>query len=470
MLAQPVPTRRQFLGLTSTAFAGLALSGCATTVAGSGSTSGIAGQTIHGYGPLIPDPAGLFDLPQGFRYQVISSFGDAMSDGHHVPDRADGMGCFGYDQDRVLLVRNHELKVGHVKDGALRTAGRTLAGAYDVLDDGSAIPGGTTTMLYNLKTGRMEQQWLSLTGTIRNCSGGITPWGSWLTCEEDLTRAGQGVKQDHGWVFEVPARTKGLVEAVPLKDMGRFNHEAVAVDPATGIVYLTEDREDGLLYRFLPNAKGELAKGGRLQALAFVDSTIRDSRNFSGDTIPVQHKLPTRWIDLDSPHAPDDDLRQRGAAKGAALFARGEGIHYGVGADGRGEVYFCCTSGGAAKLGQIMRYRLSRFEGQTGETSEPGTLDIFVESTGKAMLDYADNLTVGPGGHLIVCEDQYTDVVDNRLRGVTPRGEVYGFARLKAQTELAGACFSPDGGTMFVNIYSPGKTLAITGPWGQFRG
>lgn len=458
--------RRHFLAATSTAFGGLALAGCTSTVAGSSTgASGILGQNIYGYGPLERDPAGLFDLPKGFRYQVISSLGETMSDGMHVPDRADGMGCFAYDANRVALVRNHELSARHVDKGAIGEVGKSLTKSYDVTDEGSALPGGTSTLLYNIKTGKLEEQWLSLVGTIRNCAGGPTPWGSWLTCEEDLTRAGKGVKQDHGWVFEVPSKHRGLVDPIPLKDMGRFNHEAASVDPRTGIVYLTEDRSEGLLYRFLPNAKGELAKGGRLQALALEDTSMQDSRNWNGSPIAVQAPLSTRWIDLDGTDAPDDDLRQRGAAKGATLFARGEGIWMGDDA-----VYFCCTSGGAAKLGQVMRYRPSRFEGQTGEVSEPGMLDIFVESTGKAMLDFADNVTVAPNGHLFACEDQYTTVVDNRIRGISPKGEVYGFGRLHLQTELAGACFSPDGSTLFVNVYGPTKTLAITGPWGAFKG
>ncbi|WP_421020783.1 alkaline phosphatase PhoX, partial [Klebsiella pneumoniae] len=74
-------------------------------------------------------------------------------------------------------------------------------------------------------------------------------------------------------------------------------------------------------------------------------------------------------------------------------------------------------------------------------------------------------LTVAPNGHLIVCEDQYTDVVDNHIRGITPAGEAYTLAQLTAQTELAGGCFSPDGTVLFVNVYSPTATLAITGPW-----
>lgn len=450
--------RRRFtLGLTATAFAGLALSACAPTRLG-GSRS-----PVRGYGALEPDPAGLLDLPRGFSYRVISALGERMNDGFVVPDRADGMGCFALDNRRVALVRNHELQARHLDTGPIRgTASRELA-TYDRNARGDALPGGTTTIVYDIAAGRVERQHLSLLGTIRNCAGGITPWGSWLTCEEDVTRAGAGVGRDHGWVFEVPATTRGLAEPVPLTAMGRFNHEAAAVDPRSGIVYLTEDRDDSLLYRFLPESKGALARGGRLQALALAEATLTDSRNWNGIEFPQGTWQAVRWVDLDGVEAPDDDLRMRGAAKGALRFARGEGIHY-----GDGEFYFCCTSGGAAKLGQVMRYRPSRFEGQRQERGEPGMLQNFIESTDAAELNYGDNLTVAPNGHLIVCEDQYTDTVDNHLRGVTPEGDLYTLARSRVQTELAGACFSPDGSTLFVNIYSPGKTLAITGPWTAF--
>lgn len=448
--------RRQFSrALAGTAFTGL-LSACTRPRYVGRDTP------LRGYGALQSDPAGLLDLPSGFRYRVISAFGELMDDGFAVPDRADGMGCFALDRTRVALVRNHELQPRHQETGPARGDRRPLA-AYDRDDRGHALPGGTTTIVYDVAKGRVESQHLSLAGTIRNCAGGTTPWGSWLTCEEDVTRAGSGVGRDHGWVFEVPARARKLAEPVPLTAMGRFNHEAAAVDPRTGIVYLTEDRDDSLLYRFLPSAKSQLGRGGRLQALVAVDGDMRDSRNWNGIGLPRGASVKCRWIDLKGVESPDDDLRQRGAAGGAMLFARGEGIHF-----GEGEFYFCCTSGGAAKLGQVMRYRPSRFEGQPGERDEPGTLQNFVESTDASVFNFGDNLTVAPNGHLIVCEDQYTDVVDNHLRGVTPAGAIYTFARLRAQTELAGACFSPDGSTLFVNAYSPGRTLAITGPWSSF--
>lgn len=438
--------RRDFTtALAMAAFAGLA--GCASR-AGPLAASPPAG--------LVPDPDGILDLLPGYRYRIISRLGDRMDDGHVVGDRADGMGCFAAGRGRVILVRNHELGPRHQDAGPFH--GRAVAASYDRLADGTALPGGTSTLIYDVARNRVEAQFQSLAGTIRNCAGGTTPWGSWLTCEEDVTRAGDGVGKDHGWVFEVPAAARGLVDPVPLKAMGRFNHEAVAVDPATGIVYLTEDRSDSLFYRFLPARRGRLAEGGRLQALALMAGD--DTRNWTGLDFPARATRPVRWIDLDGTDSADDDLRRRGHAAGAARFARGEGIHFGA-----GELYFCCTSGGAAKLGQIFRYRPSPQEGQPGERERPGVLENFVESTSPAMFNFGDNLTVAPNGHLVVCEDQYTDPVDNHLRGVTPSGQVYTIGRCRLQTELAGACFSPDGRVLFVNLYSPAMTLAISGPW-----
>ena len=417
---------------------------------------GVAARTGVAPGALVTDPAGLLDLPRGYSYRVISRFGDRMDDGHIVGDRADGMGCFALGGGRVALVRNHELQARHHDSGPF--GARSVTTSYDRSSDGRALPGGTSTLIYDLRQQRVEAQYQSLAGTIRNCSGGVTPWGSWLTCEEDVTHAGSGVARDHGWVFEVPAAARGLVDPVPLTALGRFNHEAAAVDPATGIVYLTEDRDDSLFYRFLPSSPGRLAAGGRLQALALDD--IADTRNWAGTTMRRGAVQTVRWIDLAGIDSANDDLRKRGAAAGAARFARGEGVHF-----GHGEFYFCCTSGGAAKLGQVFRYRPSRAEGKPGERDAPGRLELFVESDDPALFNFGDNLTVAPNGHLVVCEDQYTEVVDNHLRGVTPEGAIYTLARCRVQTELAGACFAPDGSTMFVNLYSPAMTLAISGPW-----
>ena len=447
-------TRRQFtLGSVSLAFAGLA-----TSALGKTAISGALSDP--GYGPLVSDPAGILDLPKGFSYEVVSTLAETMSDGLHVPDRADGMGCIALDDNRVALVRNHELHYRHLINQPISIQQHKADRAYDAYENGVAFPGGTSTIVYNTQTKQKEAEYLSLVGTVRNCSGGITPWGTWLTCEESVDGKANGLNQDHGYIFEVPANAKGLVDPIPLKAMGRFNHEAAAVDPRTGIVYLTEDRNDSLLYRFIPNVPQKLAEGGTLQALVVKGKPKFDSRNWKRHTMQKSVWYDTQWVTLDNPESPNDDLRIQGHNKGAALFARGEGIHW-----GDNDAYFCCTSGGSKKLGQVMRYQPSPDEGKPGEIHSPGKLQLFVESEDPSLFNFGDNLTVTPNGHLIVCEDQYTDTVENHLRGVTPEGKIYTFAKLSLQTELAGACFSPDGQTLFVNVYSPTKTLAIRGPW-----
>lgn len=452
-------SRRAFsIGLASSAFSGLAIGSKLNSKAGKIPDY----NQIYGYGKLVEDKQGLLDLPAGFSYRIISKAGNTMSDGISAPTRFDGMGCIALDNQKVALVRNHELAAQHLNYDPLANYKGSEPQVYDRYKDGRSLPGGTSTVVYNLTTGQVEKEYMSLLGTLRNCSGGITPWGSWLTCEESVTREGEDVGKDHGYVFEVPATESGLVNPVPLKQMGRFNHEAAAVEPKSGVVYLTEDRGDGLFYRFIPKQPGVLSAGGQLQALCVKGHS--DSRNWDGNQWKSGEWLSVHWVDLDDPQSPKDDLRIRGRKVGAALFARGEGVHW-----GDQQCYFCCTSGGTAKLGQVMEYQPSAFEGTDKETQAPGRIRLLAEPNNPDWFNFADNLTVAPNGHLIVCEDQYTKIVHNHLRGITPDGLCYTLASSPAQTEFAGACFSPDGKTLFVNLYDPGKTLAITGPWGNFK-
>lgn len=434
----------------------------------------LAADPIQPWGPLKPDPHRILDLPEGFSYRVLSRAGDKMDDGFLTPGQPDGMAAFPGPDGSVILVRNHELNFvgssgyGPFKDNSKLPDDFDASLCYAPGDGKKVAPhvGGTTTLVFDPATGRLKSHFLSLLGTDRNCAGGPTPWGSWITCEEpaDLVT---GAQRRHGYCFEVPATAKpGITPPVPLKDMGRFRHEAIAIHPSSGVVYLTEDRGDGMIYRFLPKKPGSLAEGGRLQALKIRDRASVDTRNWPGDAepFPQRSRLAVDWMDLEETDAPLDDLRLRGVAAGAARFSRGEGMWYGAASQvGEETIYWCCTDGGKNQRGQVFRYFPSPVEGQAGEKDQPGHLELYLEPNDTDLLRNGDNLTVAPWGHLVICED--TSGI-NQLRGVTNDGQIYTLGRnTLSETEFAGACFSPDGEWLFVNIMSPGTTLAITGPW-----
>ncbi len=446
--------RRSLLAAGAAGAAGLALGGLRAAAAEPLPLDG---------GTLLPDPKGLFDLPKGFSYTLLSEMGQRMDDGLPTPGRFDGMGAFAAPGGRTILVRNHEFWA-YNENGPFGARNELLTPAirskmFNPATDPVA-KGGTTTLLLDRDCTAVERSHLSLAGTLRNCAGGTTPWGSWLSCEEPKRSFVNKLADGHGWVFEVPSRATELIEAVPLRAMGRFNHEAAAVDPKTGIVYLTEDHEDGLFYRFLPEQRGRLARGGKLQALA-IDGLTHSANRDGGWQVGATQKV--RWVDLDGVEAPGDDLRDRGAAKGATRFVRGEGL-----AIGEGAIWFTCTEGGANQKGQVFRYRPSPAEGRPGETDQRAELSLFIEPNDIAQLDMPDNLCVAPWGDLVICEDGKGE---EYLRLVTPEGRIRVIGRNahKGQAELAGVCFSPDAKTMFVNIYNPGYTLAIKGPWETLR-
>ena len=422
------------------------------------------------FGPLVYRADDVLALPEGFSHKIISRHGDTMSDGLVSPGAHDGMGAFALDKHRILLIRNHEISPSPQKTSPFGTENQLIDKipqhkVYDYAKGLRTCLGGTTSFIYNEKEERIELEYLSLVGTVRNCAGGMTPWNSWITCEEiDFKTGGLegALEKDHGYNFEVPVSDKiNLFDPVPLKAMGRFVHEAVAVHPKLGIVYQTEDSDTGIFYRYIPNVKGKLHEGGKLQCLALKDWKMADSRNWATLTtnrFPEKKLFDVEWVDLDNVESPDSDLRLRGFQKGAVRFSRGEGIWY-----GKNELFFACTSGGTKGTGQIFRYVPSKYEGQPGEKNSPGKLELFLEPNDTAIFQNCDNLTVAPWGDVIICEDK----ADPRIIGVTPKGKTYVIAKNIGfrTSEFAGPVFSPSGKTLFVNIQSPGLTLAITGPW-----
>jgi secreted PhoX family phosphatase len=373
----------------------------------------------------------------------------------------------------ITLIRNHELAPNQTDQSAFGPNNERFARidpslVYDYLDDGTPLPGGTTTLHIDPKSRRPVRQFLSLAGTHRNCMGGPTPWGSWLTCEETLQQAGDNGRLDHGYAFEIESSATGLVEPLPLRSMGRFQREAVAVDPSTGIVYQTEDNRPSLITRFIPELPGELWRGGRLQALAIIGQPGLNTHNWpeSPEMIQVGQSMNVEWVDVEAIHNPDNDIAERMIALGATNFTRGEGMWF-----GNGEVYFACTDGGPARIGQIWRYKPSIYEGTLQESQSPGELTLFYETSDAKLMEKCDNITVAPWGDLIVVEDGSDEQF---IRGVTPEGEVYTIGRnakpdsTGEYSEICGPCFSPDGSILFFNVQNgPGQTFAVTGPWSR---
>jgi uncharacterized protein len=450
-------SRRHFLALAGAGTSSsLILAGLESLYRPSTARSPVKSPQVRGYGALVKDPRGILDLPAGFSYKIVSQSGKKMSDGTIAASNYDGMAAFAGKNGSTILVRNHELYPN--------AKSKVIADRDRMYDPNCA--GGTTTVTID-RNRQLVSESVSLAGTSVNCAGGTTPWGTWISCEENtampgMPDTGKGiVTKPHGYNFEVALSLQKSVAPVPLVAMGRFRHEAIEIDPRTGIVYQTEDDPTGLFYRFIPKQPGKLAAGGILEALKIVGKPqVNTKQNF-----PLRQKFAVEWVRIDEPNPIENTVRTEGFTKGAAQFMRGEGICY-----AGGSFYFTCTQGGnvLANLplapgeegrgnGQIWKYT----PGKTAK--DGGSIELFLEPNDNNIIDMPDNITLAPNGHLITCEDGKGE---QRLVGITPQGGVYTFARnARDNSEFAGACFAPDGRTMFVNIYDPGLTLAVWGNW-----
>ncbi|HUG93099.1 MAG TPA: alkaline phosphatase PhoX [Planctomycetaceae bacterium] len=452
-------SRRDFLQRSAAAVGSAALAGAFGAFLSRASFAAARGPSPE-YGALLPlkdETTGLelLQLPEGFRYRSFGWRGDAMSDGTPTPAAHDGMAVIAAHGGCLTLCRNHEVS----------RVGRPFGPEAMTFD--SKAMGGCAHLEFDAARGEWLSSRPSLAGTLKNCAGGPTPWGSWLSCEETVLTPGDvngetvfDLEHEHGWIFEVPAGKPAT--AAPLKDMGRFVHEAVAVDPETGSVYETEDRGTSGFYRFVPNVAGDLARGGRLFMLKV------EGRPDLRKSLHVGDAFDVTWVPIDDPyraHSPGttDQLGvyHQGKSAGASTFARLEGCWY-----GNKRIYVVSTSGGNASEGQVWQY-------------DPRTeqLKLLFESPDAQVLDSPDNIAVSPRGGIVLCEDGKQE--PQRLHGLTPDGRLFPFAAnnvvLNGErnqiagdfrgSEWAGATFSPDGEWLFVNIQRPGITFAITGPW-----
>lgn len=454
--------RRDFLRLSASTIAVGATFDALTSRISKGDASSLRSS---GYGPLRPvadEVTGLklLQLPEGFRYLSFGWTGEPMADGSPTPHTHDGMAVTSDTDGQIILSRNHEIA----------ETGRPI-GSESITYDAKAT-GGCTNLLFDANREKWVRSWPSISGTVRNCAGGPTPWGTWLTCEETTLGPGDeydgkrfDYEQTHGWVFEV--QPEGESDPRPLKGLGRIWHEAVAIDPETGIVYETEDRKQAGLFRFVPDEPGNLRAGGTLQMLKAV------SRDDLRKGIKTGQTFDVAWVDIEDPERADtpgtndhQGVYRQGVEAGGSTFARLEGAWY-----GNERIYVTATSGGDAERGQVWEL-----------DPQEQTLTLRFESPGMDVLDMPDNMCVSPRGGIVLCEDG--DIVPQRLHGLTPDGQLftlaannidfsrggapYGLAQEDYRDqEWAGATFSFDGSWLFANIQTPGVTFAITGPWGD---
>ena len=349
-----------------------------------------------GYGPLAPPDELGFRLPRGFRSRLVARGGEPVADtGYRWHFASDGMATFPQQDGGFVLVSNSE-----------------------------AFEGGASAIRFD-RDGRIEDAHRILSGTTQNCSGGGTPWGTWLSCEE----------VEHGRVWECDP--SGRERAVPHAAMGVFKHEAAAVDPRARRVYLTEDLIDGGLYRYTPERWPDLS-AGRLEIAR------------------VGPAGSVEWVEVPDPLARRE--RTRVQVPGSARFKRGEGIWL----DGE-MLWVATTADHRVQAYDTRRERIRvAYDGLASRS---------------APLLRVDQLTGSRAGEVFVCEDLATDEIDVGV--IAPDRTVSKFLSVTGpqhvRSELTGVTFDPSGKRMFVasqRAYppndldsGPGAIFEVSGPF-----
>jgi uncharacterized protein len=401
-------SRREFLRFgTAGLFTALGLpwlESCGGGPAAPGPVSSAPGRprsNLGNLGPLLgPDPNGV-RLPAGFTSRVVARSGRPPVPGaaflwHRAPD---GGATYSVSGGGWIYVSNSEMEPGAGGAGALRfDAAGTVVAAYPIL-----------------------------TGTARNCAGGKLSGDRWLSCEEN---------GDGGRVYECDV--SGVGPAVARPALGRFNHEGVALDTVENVLYLTEDRPDGGLYRFRPATR-----------------TTQGYPDLSAGTLEVAEVIRGGTLGSVAWHAlPDPDGARtptRYQVPAMTPFNGGEGIGY-----HDGTVYFA-TKGD----NRVWAYKVA-------------TAMLVVlyddDTSSSPILTGVDNVECSSDGDVLVAEDGG----DLQIVAITAAGLVVPLLQLVGHdlSEVTGPAFSPDQRRLYFSSQrgttgssSDGMTFEIMGPF-----
>ncbi len=499
-------SRRQVL-TTGTAGVGLAVAGVLPSLAGPAAAAprtdshGSGGGRPGGrpFPPLQDDPNGILALPAGFSYRIVTregvtdlSFGQGKTPAFH-----DGTGVVAAGRNKLTIIQNHELTPHMATFGVPHVPGT-------VYDPGAANASGCTVITAD-GDGRATAEWVGISGTVRNCAGGVAPWGSWLTCEEIFIAAGATwsaagqtgtYEKNHGYVFEVFQSGSNHQLPKPIKAFGRFEHEALAVEPNLRHVYLSEDASgpNGLFYRWSAPSGTRLKAGlanllsdtaGKLEAMQIrLDdgSIVPDVAYITSAQLGRPFKVT--WTEVADRDAVSTPIRRQFAD---GTVTRGKKFE-GVWSNGKGVYIVNSFAFAASDLpadatrhdGMVWFYDYSdqtitlvTYFPHNPAAETEGAFPKYADLT----FDGPDNVTVTPWGTLVLAED---GVRASHVLSAVPGGPTYAIARNQlangtsggapTYSEFTGPTFSPDGKVLFVNIQVPGITLAITGPWHRYLG
>jgi secreted PhoX family phosphatase len=497
-------TRRQLIA-GGTAGVGLTVAGALPSL-----TTPAAASTDHDehgpgrsagrpFPPLVDDPNGILALPTGFSYKIVTregetdmSFGQGKTPGFH-----DGTGVVAAGHNRLTIIQNHELTPFQSAFGVPHVAGTVY--------DAGAVNAGGCTVINTDGGGTATAEWVGISGTVRNCAGGVTPWGTWLTCEETFVNAGATwsaagqtgtYEKNHGYVFEVSQSDSARQLPKPIKAFGRFEHEAVAVEPSLRSVYLSEDASgpNGLFYRWtaargarlglgLANQLGDTAGTLEAMQIRLDDGSILPDVSYL-TSAQLGRPFKVTWTEVSDREAATTPIRRQFAD---GTVTRGKKFE-GVWSNGKGVYVVNSFAFAAADLpadatkhdGMVWYYDFSdetitlvTYFPHNPAAETEGAFPKYADLT----FDGPDNVTVTPWGTLILAED---GVKASHVLSAVPGGPTYAIARNQLSigtsngaptySEFTGPTFAPDGKTLFVNIQVPGITLAISGPWQKYLG